>query len=186
MSMSLEDVVSLGHEPDGSRPRRSSKGGVLGGNVTRRQFVRFAGVTGTAVGLTVLGWMPPALRKACACHTTYTIQEPCYPSSYTDSCSNPCCNTCGSVAGTSYCCTNQQGVGYGWHRHGISGNIDYAVRTASCNDRNAWRWTLARCCNGRENKRYRCSDGRYRVCNRTCGSWNNSVCPWQTEAGTAC
>lgn len=187
MSLNLDDVVRLDPNTEPvSRPVRRSGSSLLSSRITRRDLVKLAGVTGMAVGMTVLGWMPPMQRKACACHTTYTVWSDCAGISYSD-CQH-CCNSCGSDISSDYCCNNSGETGYKWHRHGQGGGVDYEIRTSSCDGRNAWIWQRNVCCGSppRRNRRWRCSDGRYRICNPTCGAWNNSVCPYQLSNGTAC
>jgi len=186
MTMTFSGIVRLDPDQavDGQRVRRQGLG-LLTNELSRRQFGKVFGVAGMGLGLTVLGWLPPMTRKACACHTTYTVWDDCAGIDY-GGC-NGCCNVCGSDVGSGYCCNDSGATGYKWHRHDAVNNVDYAIRLSSCIDRNAWKWTIGSCCNGRRNRRYRCSDGKYRYCSsQGCTGWYNSVCPRQINSGNAC
>ncbi|HEX2057847.1 MAG TPA: twin-arginine translocation signal domain-containing protein [Actinomycetota bacterium] len=186
MSLTLSDVAVLDQEAiEEPAPRRPAAAGLLTDDFNRRQFLRMLGAAGVGAGMAVLGWLPP-MRKAWACHTTYTIHNDCAGIDY-GAC-NGCCpsSNCGSDVGSTFCCN-------GWHRHGTfcpseHGCYNYEIRHFSCRDKNAWKWTVNDCCNGRRDRRYRCSDGKYRWCptGGSCGSWFNSVCPDQIDAGQAC
>jgi hypothetical protein len=170
---------------DAVRPRH--RRGFLSDRFNRREFLRMTGAAGMGIGLAVLGWLPPMMRRACACHTTYSVQDNCSGVSYGQSgdCA-ACCTTCPSVVGPGYCCEQDGQPGKNWHRHGQEGNTDYSVRLNSCSGGNAWRWTVHFCCDDRDEAEWRCSDGRYRTCNPDCSAWNPSVCKHLVNNGNPC
>jgi hypothetical protein len=184
MSLSITDVASLSRAP-AAVPEQAARGKsrfVL----NRRNFIRLAAGAGMGVGLTVLEWLPPMrLEVARASHCPFSVHEGCAGIPY-GGCQG-CCGPCGSDIDSHYC-----GCGANWHRHdtesvSASEYWDYAIRTASCEDRNAWKWTVQGCCNGRHDRRWRCSDGKKRFCrNGVCGAWQNTVCPEQIDTGVAC
>lgn len=152
--------------------------------VPRRTVLRVLTVTGTAAGLGLLRALPP-MRAAHAAHTTYTIHSNCATINYAGTPSCQGCCSCGSSVSSGYCASNN------WHRHdSVCGSgfcSQYDIRFTSCSGRNAWEWTLGSCCSSRQNRKYRCSDGMYRVDGGGgWGPWNNSVCPVQISTGTAC
>lgn len=177
--LELKDIARLDRPEladEVAQPQRSA--------MARRSFLRVLTVTGTAAGLGLLRVLPP-MRAAYAAHVTYTIHSNCATISYAGTPSCQGCCTCGSSVSSGYCASNN------WHRHDVecgSGYcVDYGIRTISCSGRNAWEWTLGSCCSSRVNRKYRCSDGMYRVDGGGgWGPWNSSVCPFQTSTGTAC
>lgn len=180
MALTLADVVTLDTPPTNGRHVRHPHPRYF----DRRAFLRMAGGAGMAVGLSVLGWLPP-MRTAWAGHRRYSLHDTCAGIEY-GGCRG-CCTTCGSEVSTAHCASN------GWHRHDIitdigTAYIDYSIRFHSCSNKNAWEWKVARCCRRRKNRRYRCSDGRYRWCisPSDCGRWHNTVCPKQIDTGTRC
>lgn len=188
MGLSLEDVVSLDERPVNWEKPRGRKRGILRNPYDRRDFLRLIGAAGVGTGVALLGWLPPA-RRALATHSPYSLWEHCADINY-GGCDG--CLTTDSVVSSAYC------AGDHWHRHDsvASGTTvtEYRLRLSSCTGnsslyagRNAWRWTVSACCNGRSGRRYRCSDGQVRVCrDGSCGTWSNTVCPRQIDSGTAC
>jgi hypothetical protein len=142
---------------DGRTPRRFD----------RREFTQMVMAAGMAAGITVLGWIPQP-RPASAGHTTYSIHSNCAGINYGSYAGSTGCCSCGSQVHSAYCAGNN------WHRHDtVSGSgysITYSIRTASCDGRNAWRWT-------RSGNQWRCSDGRARTTTPSGSSTTNTVCP---------
>jgi hypothetical protein len=150
---------------------------------SRRQFLREAGATATAVGLISLSWVPTA-RRAWASHP----EDDMAPTSGANLCGDlgswvdddNCqgCNrtTCGG------CCADSN-----WHKH-ASGS-GFALRPNDCDgpggtgNWDGWKWKATACCpNGRQDQVWRCHDG-WRL---QPGDDEPTVCKFRTNNGSAC
>lgn len=153
---------------------------------TRRQFLRDAGATATAVGLIAISWMPTA-RRAWASHPEDDMApregaQLCGAlGSWVDDDDCQGCNrtTCGG------CCADS-----GWHKHGASSG--YALRPNECDGPNGsgnwdgWRWKATACCpNGRRDQIWRCHDG-WRLNGSGTADDERTVCKFRENAGSAC
>jgi hypothetical protein len=116
--------------------------GLQEGDLARRSFLRFLAVGAMGVGLSVVGWLPPARPRGAWAH--------CCLSEWTNGCHgfySPSTTCVPSNAWYSYTCTSNK-----WHRNdGGSGtcyNFKYTHNHTSCDGRNAWRWGSTRCSDG--------------------------------------
>ena len=130
----------------------------------RRSFIKLLGGGAVAVGLTVVGWLPPLrLRRADAlydewsdCHNFFDATTVCTPQSWWI--------TEGVCSGSYY---------GAWHYHnyysGDGTNGGWYVQRDSCGGRNAWNWLYP-------GAAFKCSDGETWLWGWW-GSWNTmSIC----------
>lgn len=148
------DVPDLDVEPPGDYPLRrvlSAAPGAIG----RRVFLRVIAAGGMTLGVTVLGWLPPA-RWAMA--TVGTEHRTCGVFRYDNMICAPeiySPDNCGSD---------------GWFRDGCAfSDHDYECYrpVTACDDRNAWRWVDGEV-------EYRCADGEVKILGAP--GWDFRIC----------
>lgn len=148
--LTLDQIPSYDTPPEGPGLPRTVAAEL--GNVTtaRRSFLRVVGAGGTALGLTMLGWLPPA-RVSKARATVGSEYMNCNIYGYSDSI------LCWPHPYGSYYCGSDKWFKNGCWRNPADGLTDCFYPRTWCNSRNAWRWTK-RAADGHYDT-YRCADG---------------------------
>jgi hypothetical protein len=148
--LSMDEIPSVDERPPGE-VEDSAVARVVHRKASRRSVLRFAAVSAMALGMNVVGWLPPGRPRPAAaltewfdCRGFYSSYTICVPSSWYHG---------------SDCCSG------GWHRNTNSGSgcglREYRARPTACADRNAWRWAHAY-------GSFRCSDGQLWYRNSSC------------------
>lgn len=153
----LDDVPLLDVEPSGPYELRRVACAPASDEVGRRGFLRVVAAGGMALGLTVLGWLPPA-RRAFAVVGSEHLN--CASFSYDGLICTPAVyspDNCGADGWFRVGCDVDANGGYGCFRP-----VD------ACDGRSAWRWRDGA-------TEYRCADGEvkfsgsprwdFRICN---------------------
>lgn len=188
-TLSIEDVVSLDGRRHGprfslSRARRGVRRPPF--TPTRRQFVSGAVGAGALVSMGVLGLLPTAKPALAAPPGGWRIWSGC--AGLGSWVNNDDCRGCNQ--GSRLCCCVD-----GYHR---ADGCHYAYRPDQCKDGvyDGWTWSASNCCTvsdstcgsgcarGRQNQRWRCSDGYYR--SNCSNAWTNSICRHRVAVGTGC
>lgn len=170
MPLLLDDVVS--YDTSGRRRPILRRRPRSAGSASRRDFLRGAGAVGVFVGLSVVGFLPPA-RRARADHPDDDIAGGCQGASYAE---NDDCLGCNTDETMACCCASS-----GWHRHD---GTTYFLRPDQCDPNNfdGWKWFHGSCCClvGRKDQTWRCHDGKKMVN----GSPVNSICKQLLSSGS--
>lgn len=177
MSLSLNDIVSFDARPGGSVGILERAPRLAHISASRRSFLRGALVAGSAVGLTVLGWLPTS-RRAWASHPDDDM-KPGGCEGLGTWVDNDDCNGCNETR--PHCCCD---VSSNWHIHTDSGS--YKLRPNECDpgDYDGWNWTYFSCCpNGRKNQTWRCHDGFRRQAD---GTDQRTICKHRTFVQEFC
>jgi hypothetical protein len=170
----LADVPALRSEKPILDLRRAD----MIGPVRRRSVLKTGIAIGGAVGLSVLGLLPPA-RKALATHgVSYEIKPlPC--DNFQESLPLTCAVPCGdSMIFSGACVLDTTHHRYGFHKDNANWNLRPNDCSNTANKWDGWKWAVSPC-EGCHVVHFRCHDG-WKV---EPGNDIKSICKWNTFCG---